>query len=242
MLEVVVRHHIGHKDDRTCFNSDAIQTKSTNITQKLLTKSQQSVTEVVCPSHGTLSSFEASDTHPTTTQRSIWSHKRSHSQQDQQPLHSFLDNDRKRQTRRLGGPNPLLANDEDNKTARDGPPLIVQSQRMVTGLTELSPADPMRESQQPCSTPGKGSDEDGFERALKELILGSSTSCFSAEWRSQEFHILRHTGSEIWDCTEGRIGSPLRLRPSSAARTKCLALATAEILWRAGEGKKATIA
>ena len=38
MLEIIVRHHIRHKDDRTGFNSDAIQTKSTNVIQKLLTK------------------------------------------------------------------------------------------------------------------------------------------------------------------------------------------------------------
>ncbi|XP_041745692.1 probable ubiquitin carboxyl-terminal hydrolase MINDY-4 isoform X1 [Coregonus clupeaformis] len=407
MLEIIVRHHIeGHKEDRTGFNSDVIQTVST--TQNLVTKSptvtptvydntraeenttglifnktdmSRSLAEVVCSSHGTLSSFEASNTPPTTTQRSIWSHSlSSEGQQDRQPVPSFLDNDssakresfsdkntvvttestnknktsrlrrgmmagpvasspqesnKKRQTRRLGGPNPLLANDENNKNIRDGSLLTtVQSQRMVTGLTELSTADPMRESQQPRSTLGKGFDEDGFgfERvgqdkhktsktksmtnqnvdlhmsemilddidddeelrdlsrvschssslpqttsdsqpmnqhtaiALKELILGSSTSCFSAEWRSQSF-----TFSDTPDLRYGLVqkkGGPCgvlasvqacilqkllfeetgsdaghqRLRPSGAVRTKCLTLATAEILWRAGEGKKATIA
>ncbi|XP_014004973.1 probable ubiquitin carboxyl-terminal hydrolase MINDY-4 isoform X2 [Salmo salar] len=378
MLEVIVRHHIeGHKEDRPGFNSDVIQTVST--TQKLVTKS---LSEVVCPPHGTLSSLEVSDTPPTTTQRSFWSHSlSSEGQQDRQPVPSFLDNDsaakresfsdkntvvttesshknkssrlrrgmmagpiasspqesnRKRQTRRLGGPNLLLANDENHKNIRDGPLLTtVQSLRMVKGLTELSTADPMRESQQPRrSTLGKGFDEDGygFERvgkdkhktsktksmtnqyvdlhmsemilddidddeelrelsrvpchssslpqttsdsqpmdqhtaiALKELILGSSTSCFSAEWRSQSF-----TFSDAPDLRYGLVqkkGGPCgvlasvqacilqkllfegtgsdaghqRLRPSDAVRTKCLTLATAEILWRAGEGKKATIA
>uniref|UniRef100_A0A4W5NLM0 Ubiquitin carboxyl-terminal hydrolase MINDY n=1 Tax=Hucho hucho TaxID=62062 RepID=A0A4W5NLM0_9TELE len=404
MLEIIVRHHIeGHKEDRPGFNSDVIQTVSS--TQKLVTKSpiltptvydhtraeentngfifnitdmSRSLSEVVCPPHGTLSSFEASD----TTQRSIWSHSlSSEGQQDRQPVLSFLDNDsaakresfsdkntvlttesthknktsrlrrgmmagpiasspqesnRKRQTRRLGGPNLLLASDENHKNIRDEPLLTtVQSQRMVKGLTELSPADPMRESQQPWhSTLGKGFDEDGygFERvgkdkhktsktksmtnqnvnlhmsemilddidddeelrelsrvschssslpqttsdsqpmdqhtaiALKELILGSSTSCFSAEWRSQSF-----TFSDAPDLRYGLVqkkGGPCgvlasvqacilqkllfegtgsdaghqRLKPSGAVRTKCLTLATAEILWRAGEGKKATIA
>ncbi|XP_029551455.1 probable ubiquitin carboxyl-terminal hydrolase MINDY-4 isoform X1 [Salmo trutta] len=402
MLEVIVRHHIeGHKEDRPGFNSDVIQTVST--TQKLVTKSvydhsraeenttgfifnqtdmSRSLSEVVCPPHGTLSSLEVSDTPSTTTQRSFWSHSlSSEGQQDRQPVPSFLDNDsaakresfsdkntvvttesthknktsrlrrgmmagpiasspqesnRKRQTRRLGGPNLLLANDENQKNIRDGPLLTtVQSQRMVKGLTELSTADPMRESQQPRrSTLGKGFDEDGygFERvgkdkhktsktksmtnqnvdlhmsemilddidddeelrelsrvpchfsslpqttsdsqpmdqhtaiALKELILGSSTSCFSAEWRSQSF-----TFSDAPDLRYGLVqkkGGPCgvlasvqacilqkllfegtgsdaghqRLRPSDAVRTKCLTLATAEILWRAGEGKKATIA
>ncbi|XP_024270927.1 probable ubiquitin carboxyl-terminal hydrolase MINDY-4 isoform X1 [Oncorhynchus tshawytscha] len=404
MLEIIVRHHIeGHKEDRPGFNSEVIQTVST--TQKLVTKSpiltptvydhsraeenttgfifnktdmSRSLSEVVCPPHGTLSSFEVSD----TPQRSFWSHSlSSEGQQDRQPVPSFLDNDsaakresfsdkntvvttesthknktsrlrrgmmagpiasspqesnRKRQTRRLGGPNLLLANNENHKNISDGPLLTtVQSQRMVKGLTELSTADPMRESQQPRrSTLGKGFDEDGygFERvgkdkhktrrtksmtnqnvdlhmsemilddidddeelrelsrvschssslppttsdsqpmdqhtaiALKELILGSSTSCFSAEWRSQSF-----TFSDAPDLRYGLVqkkGGPCgvlasvqacilqkllfegtgsdaghqRLRPSGAVRTKCLTLATAEILWRAGEGKKATIA
>ncbi|XP_035655040.1 probable ubiquitin carboxyl-terminal hydrolase MINDY-4 isoform X1 [Oncorhynchus keta] len=404
MLEIIVRHHIeGHKEDRPGFNSDVIQTVST--TQKLVTKSpiltptvydhsraeenttgfifnktdmSRSLSEVVCPPHGTLSSFEVSD----TPQRSFWSHSlSSEGQQDRQPVPSFLDNDsaakresfsdkntvvitesthknktsrlrrgmmagpiasspqesnRKRQTRRLGGPNLLLANNENHKNISDGPLLTtVQSQRMVKGLTELSTADPMRESQQPRrSTLGKGFDEDGygFERvgkdkhktsrtkamtnqnvdlhmsemilddidddeelrelsrvschssslppttsdsqpmdqhtaiALKELILGSSTSCFSAEWRSQSF-----TFSDAPDLRYGLVqkkGGPCgvlasvqacilqkllfegagsdsghqKLRPSGAVRTKCLTLATAEILWRAGEGKKATIA
>ncbi|KAM9503349.1 putative ubiquitin carboxyl-terminal hydrolase MINDY-4 isoform 2-T2 [Salvelinus alpinus] len=386
MLEIIVRHHIeGHKEDRPVFNTDVIQTVST--TQKLVTKSPiltptVSLSEVVCPPHGTLSSFEVSDTPPTTTQRSFWSHSlSSDGQQDRQHVPSFLDNDsaakresfsdkntvvttesthknktsrlrrgmmagpiasspqesnRKRQTRRLGGPNLLLANDENHKNISDGPLLTtVQSQRMVKGLTELSTADPMRESQQPRrSTLGRGFDQDGygFERvgkdkhktsktksmtnqnvdvhmsemilddidddeelrelsrvschssslpqttsdsqpmdqhtaiALKELILGSRTSCFSAEWRSQSF-----TFSDAPDLRYGLVqkkGGPCgvlasvqacilqkllfegtgsdaghqRLRPSGAVRTKCFTLATAEILWRAGEGKKATIA
>lgn len=82
------------------------------------------------------------------------------------------ESNRKRQTRRLGGPNLLLANDENHKNIRDGPLLTtVQSLRMVKGLTELSTADPMRESQQPRrSTLGKGFDEDGygFERVGKD--------------------------------------------------------------------------
>lgn len=101
---------------------------------------------------------------------------------------------------------------------------------------------------------------------LKEVMLGSSTRCFNMEWKSQNF-----TFSDSSDVRYGIIqkkGGPCgvlasmqgcvlkkllfegtnsdtslqRLRPSNTLRTKCLALAAAEVLWRAGEGKKATIA
>ncbi|XP_059198070.1 probable ubiquitin carboxyl-terminal hydrolase MINDY-4 isoform X2 [Centropristis striata] len=102
---------------------------------------------------------------------------------------------------------------------------------------------------------------------LKAVLLGSSLNCFSIEWRNQSF-----TFSETHDLRYGIVqkkGGPCgvlasvqafvlkkllfeniessntglqRLRPSNTTRRKCLVLALAEILWRAGEEKQATIA
>ncbi|XP_030583406.1 probable ubiquitin carboxyl-terminal hydrolase MINDY-4 isoform X2 [Archocentrus centrarchus] len=99
------------------------------------------------------------------------------------------------------------------------------------------------------------------------VLLGSSLNCFSVEWRNQGF-----TFSDTHDLRYGivqRKGGPCgvlasvqafvlkkllfensescnmglqRLRPSNSTRRKCLVLALAEILWRAGEEKQATIA
>ncbi|KAM9849342.1 putative ubiquitin carboxyl-terminal hydrolase MINDY-4 [Aulostomus maculatus] len=102
---------------------------------------------------------------------------------------------------------------------------------------------------------------------LKVVLLGSCLSCFSVEWTTQGF-----TFSETHDLRYGIVqkkGGPCgvlatvqafvlkkllfeniessntvlqSLRPSNTARRKCLVLAAAEILWRAGEEKQATIA
>ncbi|XP_071343994.1 probable ubiquitin carboxyl-terminal hydrolase MINDY-4 isoform X2 [Trachinotus anak] len=102
---------------------------------------------------------------------------------------------------------------------------------------------------------------------LKVVLLGSSLNCFNIEWRNQGF-----TFSETHDLRYGIVqkkGGPCgvlasvqafvlkkllfenmensnagleRLRPFSNTRRKCLVLAVAEILWRAGEEKQATIA
>ncbi|XP_078115044.1 putative ubiquitin carboxyl-terminal hydrolase MINDY-4 isoform X2 [Sander vitreus] len=106
-----------------------------------------------------------------------------------------------------------------------------------------------------------------FQQELKAVLLGSSLHCFSVEWRNQGF-----TFSETHDLRYGIVqkkGGPCgvlasiqafvlkkllfenfessdtglqRLRPSNTTRRMCLVLAAAEILWRAGEGKQATIA
>ncbi|XP_072536864.1 probable ubiquitin carboxyl-terminal hydrolase MINDY-4 [Salminus brasiliensis] len=102
--------------------------------------------------------------------------------------------------------------------------------------------------------------------ALKEIIFGSPVMCFSEEWKRQSF-----TFSNTPDLRYGIVqkkGGPCgvlaavqatvlqkllfersssdstseRLRVSDAVRTKCLAEAVAEILWRAGGRKKATVA
>ncbi|XP_010730743.3 probable ubiquitin carboxyl-terminal hydrolase MINDY-4 [Larimichthys crocea] len=102
---------------------------------------------------------------------------------------------------------------------------------------------------------------------LKAVLLGSSLNCFSVEWRNQGF-----TFSETHDLRYGIVqkkGGPCgvlasiqafvlkkllfenikssgtglqRLRPSNTTRRRCLVLAVAEILWRAGEEKQATFA
>ncbi|KAM7388196.1 hypothetical protein PAMP_024388 [Pampus punctatissimus] len=102
---------------------------------------------------------------------------------------------------------------------------------------------------------------------LKAVLLGSCLKTFSLEWRNQGF-----TFSETHDLRYGIVqkkGGPCgvlasvqafvlkkllfeniessntglqRLRPSNTTRKKCLVLAAAEILWRAGEEKQATVA
>ncbi|XP_041791689.1 probable ubiquitin carboxyl-terminal hydrolase MINDY-4 isoform X2 [Chelmon rostratus] len=102
---------------------------------------------------------------------------------------------------------------------------------------------------------------------LKAVLLGSTLNCFNVEWRNQGF-----TFSETHDLRYGIVqkkGGPCgvlasiqafvlkkllfenikssntglqRLRPSNTTRRECLVLAAAEILWRAGEEKQATIA
>ncbi|XP_020780302.2 probable ubiquitin carboxyl-terminal hydrolase MINDY-4 [Boleophthalmus pectinirostris] len=101
---------------------------------------------------------------------------------------------------------------------------------------------------------------------LKDVLIGSSFNCFNVEWRNQGF-----TFSETDDLRYGIVqkkGGPCgvlasvqgfvlkkmlfgtsdpsntlnKLRPSNSTRRKCLVLAIAEILWKAGEGKQATVA
>ncbi|KAA8589595.1 hypothetical protein FQN60_012960 [Etheostoma spectabile] len=102
---------------------------------------------------------------------------------------------------------------------------------------------------------------------LKAVLLGSSLNCFSVEWRNQGFtfldtHDLRYGIVQkkggpcgvlasiqafvlkklLFENFESSNTGLQMLRPSNTTRRKCLVLAAAEILWRAGEGKQATIA
>uniref|UniRef100_A0A8D0CNT2 Ubiquitin carboxyl-terminal hydrolase MINDY n=1 Tax=Sander lucioperca TaxID=283035 RepID=A0A8D0CNT2_SANLU len=102
---------------------------------------------------------------------------------------------------------------------------------------------------------------------LKAVLLGSSLHCFSVEWRNQGFtfletHDLRYGIVQkkggpcgvlasiqafvlkklLFENFESSDTGLQRLRPSNTTRRMCLVLAAAEILWRAGEGKQATIA
>uniref|UniRef100_A0A668AT57 Ubiquitin carboxyl-terminal hydrolase MINDY n=1 Tax=Myripristis murdjan TaxID=586833 RepID=A0A668AT57_9TELE len=101
--------------------------------------------------------------------------------------------------------------------------------------------------------------------ALKELLLGSSSRFFSNEWRNQGFTfsddlkygIMQNKGGPcgvlaavqacllkklLFESADSSVTGLQRLRPSSATRTQCLVLAAAEVLWRAGEEKQATVA
>uniref|UniRef100_A0A3Q3XN65 Ubiquitin carboxyl-terminal hydrolase MINDY n=1 Tax=Mola mola TaxID=94237 RepID=A0A3Q3XN65_MOLML len=98
---------------------------------------------------------------------------------------------------------------------------------------------------------------------LKMVLLGSRLNCFTVEWRNQGF-----TFSETHDLRYGFVqkkggpcgvmasvqafvlkkllfessdGSDPSLQPANATRRKCLVQATADILWRAGEEKQATV-
>ncbi|KAG9270129.1 putative ubiquitin carboxyl-terminal hydrolase MINDY-4 [Astyanax mexicanus] len=102
--------------------------------------------------------------------------------------------------------------------------------------------------------------------ALKEIIFGSPVMCFSEEWKRQSFtfsntHGLRYGIVQkkggpcgvlaavqatvlqklLFERTSSDSPSE-RLRVSDAERTTCLAEAVAEILWRAGGRKRATVA
>ncbi|KAL8164823.1 UNVERIFIED_CONTAM: putative ubiquitin carboxyl-terminal hydrolase MINDY-4, partial [Gekko kuhli] len=105
-------------------------------------------------------------------------------------------------------------------------------------------------------------------RDLKTLLFGSGLGCFSEEWKIQSFAfsdvpelkygivqkkggpcgvlaavqgcVLRHL---IFGDSSRNSGDPCsNLRPPEARRTECLALALADILWRAGGSEKATVA
>ncbi|XP_030640234.1 probable ubiquitin carboxyl-terminal hydrolase MINDY-4 [Chanos chanos] len=102
--------------------------------------------------------------------------------------------------------------------------------------------------------------------ALKELLFGSAMRCFNTEWKCQSFSfsdapglrygIIQKKGgpcgvlASVQACVLQKLlfektntaSMTHRLHFSNSARTKCLSLAAAEILWRAGDRKKATVA
>ncbi|XP_068175577.1 probable ubiquitin carboxyl-terminal hydrolase MINDY-4 isoform X2 [Antennarius striatus] len=102
---------------------------------------------------------------------------------------------------------------------------------------------------------------------LKSLLLGSSLSCFPVEWRNQgitfsetpdlRYGIVQKKGGPcgvlasiqafvlkklLFESITNSVTGLQRLRPSNTTRRKCLIGAVAEILWRAGEEKQATVA
>ncbi|XP_075878912.1 putative ubiquitin carboxyl-terminal hydrolase MINDY-4 isoform X2 [Nelusetta ayraudi] len=101
---------------------------------------------------------------------------------------------------------------------------------------------------------------------LKAVLLGSSSNCFTVEWRNQGFTfseasdlrygILQKKGGPcgvlasvqafvlknlLFERAHSRNAGLERLKPSSTTRRKCLIQAMAEILWRAGEEKQAVV-
>ncbi|XP_021503787.1 probable ubiquitin carboxyl-terminal hydrolase MINDY-4 isoform X1 [Meriones unguiculatus] len=103
-------------------------------------------------------------------------------------------------------------------------------------------------------------------KEIKTLLFGSTFCCFSEEWKLQNFSfndiaslkygIVQNKGgpcgvlAAVQGCVlqkllfEGdrKANSNLRLYPSDAQRTHCLALAIADILWRAGGREQAVVA
>ncbi|XP_039921416.1 probable ubiquitin carboxyl-terminal hydrolase MINDY-4 isoform X2 [Hirundo rustica] len=103
-------------------------------------------------------------------------------------------------------------------------------------------------------------------KELKNLLFGSSLCCFSEEWKIQSFTfsnipqlkygIVQKKGgpcgvlAAVQACVlqqlifadSNRNRDTRCLQPSEAHRTKCLSLALADILWRAGGHEKALVA
>ncbi|NWY67163.1 MINY4 hydrolase, partial [Erithacus rubecula] len=103
-------------------------------------------------------------------------------------------------------------------------------------------------------------------KELKNLLFGSSLCCFSEEWKIQSFTfnnipqlkygIVQKKGgpcgvlAAVQACVlqqlifadSNRNKDTRCLQPSEAHRTKCLSLALADILWRAGGQEKALVA
>ncbi|XP_037242675.1 probable ubiquitin carboxyl-terminal hydrolase MINDY-4 [Falco biarmicus] len=103
-------------------------------------------------------------------------------------------------------------------------------------------------------------------KELKNLLFGSSLSCFSEEWKIQSFTfnnipqlkygIVQKKGgpcgvlAAVQACVlqqlifadSNRNKDARCLQPSEVHRTKCLTMAIADILWRAGGNEKAIVA
>ncbi|KAK2548330.1 putative ubiquitin carboxyl-terminal hydrolase MINDY-4 [Acropora cervicornis] len=89
---------------------------------------------------------------------------------------------------------------------------------------------------------------------LKTLIFGNGKASFAPEWRKQGFSFCDLYGLEygivqlkggpcgVLASVQGFVLKHLKLHPSLRERTKALASAISEILWRAGDNKRATVA
>ncbi|KAM5303308.1 putative ubiquitin carboxyl-terminal hydrolase MINDY-4 isoform 1-T1 [Glossophaga mutica] len=100
---------------------------------------------------------------------------------------------------------------------------------------------------------------------VKTVLFGSSVCCFSEEWKLQSFSfsdaaplrygIVQNKGgpcgvlAAVQGCVlqkllfegDSRADCTRQLQPSNAHRTRCLALAIADILWRAGGHERAVV-
>ncbi|XP_028443283.1 probable ubiquitin carboxyl-terminal hydrolase MINDY-4 isoform X2 [Perca flavescens] len=153
-----------------------------------------------------------------------------------------------------------------NLTDLDASQMVLDDIDDDNDLRELSQVSFQRTvAEQPCCA-GRPLDQHTATE-LKAVLLGSSLHCFSVEWRNQGFtfletHDLRYGIVQkkggpcgvlasiqafvlkklLFENIESSNTGFQRLRPSNTTRRKCLVLAAAEILWRAGEGKQATVA
>ncbi|KAM6152075.1 putative ubiquitin carboxyl-terminal hydrolase MINDY-4 [Erethizon dorsatum] len=102
-------------------------------------------------------------------------------------------------------------------------------------------------------------------KEIKTLLFGSTFCCFNEEWKLQSFSfsdtaslrygIVQNKGgpcgvlAAVQGCVlqkllfggESGADRAMQLQPSDALRTRCLALAIADILWRAGSRKRAVV-
>ncbi|XP_005377564.1 PREDICTED: protein FAM188B [Chinchilla lanigera] len=102
-------------------------------------------------------------------------------------------------------------------------------------------------------------------KEIKTLLFGSTFCCFNEEWKLQSFSfsdtaslrygIVQNKGgpcgvlAAVQGCVlqkllfggESGADCSVQLQPSDALRTRCLALAIADILWRAGSRKQAVV-
>lgn len=102
-------------------------------------------------------------------------------------------------------------------------------------------------------------------KEIKTLLFGSTFCCFNEEWKLQSFSfsdiptlrygIVQNKGgpcgvlAAVQGCVlqkllfggESGANCAMQLQPSDALRTRCLALAFADILWRAGSQKRAVV-
>ncbi|XP_036719645.1 probable ubiquitin carboxyl-terminal hydrolase MINDY-4 isoform X2 [Balaenoptera musculus] len=100
---------------------------------------------------------------------------------------------------------------------------------------------------------------------IKTILFGSSFCCFNEEWKLQSFSfndsaslkygIVQNKGgpcgvlAAVQGCVlqkllfegDSRADCARQLQPSDARRTRCLALAIADIVWRAGGHKRAVV-
>ncbi|KAF1495305.1 putative ubiquitin carboxyl-terminal hydrolase MINDY-4, partial [Megadyptes antipodes antipodes] len=93
-------------------------------------------------------------------------------------------------------------------------------------------------------------------KELKNLLFGSSLCCFSEEWKIQSF-TFNNIPQLKYGIVQKKVLFPIHilvlvcflhflncscLQPSEVHRTKCLTMAIADILWRAGGNEKAIVA
>uniref|UniRef100_A0A8C3FFZ2 Ubiquitin carboxyl-terminal hydrolase MINDY n=1 Tax=Chrysemys picta bellii TaxID=8478 RepID=A0A8C3FFZ2_CHRPI len=150
--------------------------------------------------------------------------------------------------------------DKKSKNSRDDLKITETSEEMKTTMREKQRSRSGLIVRGMMAGPTASSQEE-----IKNLLFGSSLCCFSEEWKIQNFTfnsipqlkygIVQKQGgpcgvlAAVQACVlqqllfgDSNRNSHVRcLQPSDAHRTKCLTLAIADILWRAGGNEKAVV-